>query len=350
MSHPRRMMPLVSARRDLPIQRHDGGPILASSESECLWELDQHIGKQEMITKYANTSLILILLGAQGCGHSPQSAATDPADDASANKVRVAVANDQTPAPPVLLTAGKAASDGKWGTLTGRFVYPGTPPKAEKLNVSKEPLCSPHNLVNETLLVDPDGGLADVIVYLYIKRSGKVSAIHPDYQEDATDAVVLDNKNCRFEPHSVLLRTTQTLVVKNSDPFGHNSNVTQLAGLDIVNENPTVPAGSEVELKFEKRSTLPGPVVCNIHPWMSARLYVADHPYMAASAKDGKFEIQNLPVGDHEFVFSHELGYLKNATYTGGKTSKKGRAKIKIKEGKNDIGEVKVDPKVLKKK
>jgi len=32
----------------------------------------------------------------------------------------------------------------------------------------------------------------------------------------------MDNKGCRFEPHAAVMWTSQTLVLKNSDPIGHN--------------------------------------------------------------------------------------------------------------------------------
>jgi hypothetical protein len=52
----------------------------------------------------------------------------------------------------------------------------------------------------------------------------------------------------------------------------------------------------------------------------------------------------NLPVGELEFTLLHEMpGYLQV-----GKADSKGKWKIKIKEGDdNDLGEIKVPPKML---
>ena len=44
----------------------------------------------------------------------------------------------------------------------------------------------------------------------------------------ASDEVVLDNKDCRFEPHVAVVRTSQKLALKNSDPVGHNSKIDPL--------------------------------------------------------------------------------------------------------------------------
>ena len=44
---------------------------------------------------------------------------------------------------------------------------------------------------------------------------------------------------------------------------------------------------------------------CDVHPWMSARVYVLDHPFFAVTGADGRFEIAGLPPGEHHVVFSH---------------------------------------------
>ncbi len=67
---------------------------------------------------------------------------------------------------------------------------------------------------------------------------------------------------------------------------------------------------------------------------------------MALTDKDGKFEIKNLPAGEHEFVFWHEkLRYLRGFKIGSGETDRKGRLEIDVKAGDdpaNDLGQVKV--------
>jgi hypothetical protein len=83
---------------------------------------------------------------------------------------------------------------------------------------------------------------------------------------------------------------------------------------------------------------------------MKAHLLSLDHPYMAASGEDGKFEIKDIPVGTNEFQFWHELpGNLKNMKLKGGMTDPRGRAKLKIEAGKTlDLGDIKIAAGVLK--
>jgi plastocyanin len=246
----------------------------------------------------------------------------------------------------LLLTSTTPADAAEWGTLTGRFVYDGEAPTPVVLDVTKEPLCEGHSLVDESLLVGEDGSLANVAVYVYLKSGKKISAVHPDYEKTASDKVMLDNENCRFEPHVLLLRTSQTLEIKNSDTFGHNTN---FAGFKNKGFNKIIEAGNTQDAQLTKRETLPMPVSCNIHPWMKGHVLIRDDPYMAVTAQDGTFEIKNLPVGKLEFQFWHEAaGRLKGIKYAGGKASSKGRAKIEIKSGENDLGEIKVSASMFK--
>ena len=234
----------------------------------------------------------------------------------------------------------------EWGTIKGRFVYDGTAPAPKKLILSKDPaVCELHHPVDETLLVDSCGGLANVIVSIRVKRGTKLE-VHPDYEATANDKIELDNKFCRFAPHIGLIRTSQTLVLKNSDPVGHNTNAVFFANPSF---NSLIPAGKSQEFTLEKAEARPASVGCNIHPWMAGYLIVRDDPYAAVSAVDGTFEIKNVPAGEHEFAFWQEkVGNLADLSFAGAKTSRRGRVKLTIPAGGElDLGEIKVSEKIF---
>ena len=225
----------------------------------------------------------------------------------------------------------------EWGTLTGTLAYDGTPPKPDPINVTKDAaVCGKHNLVNEALKVNPDNkGIADILVYVYVKRGDPKPTVHADYEKTANDEVRIDNKGCRYEPRVVLLRTTQTLVIGNKDPIGHNTKVDTLTNPPL---NPIIPAGAEIKQKFPLAEKRPTSIGCNIHPWMSATLLIQDHPYMAVTDENGQFTIPNLPVGEWTFQFRHAV-YIRDVKIDG-KSEKwsKGRTKLPIKAGENDLG------------
>jgi len=237
----------------------------------------------------------------------------------------------------------------QWGSLTGQFVYDGKAPAAKPVNVTKDvQFCGAHDLKEESLVVnEQNGGIANVIVSLSLGRGQKAPKPHPQYEETAKAEVHLDNQNCRFNPHVALLRTTQTLVIGNKDQVGHNTKVDTISNIPI---NPIIPAQGEIKQTFPKEERMPALVTCSIHPWMNARLLIKESPYMAVSDQDGKFTIENLPVGKRTFQVWHETCNYVDQVNLGGKATKwsRGRAEFEIKEGNNDLGQIKIKPSVLK--
>ncbi len=247
-----------------------------------------------------------------------------------------------------LSTWGSAAAQGaEWGSLKGRLVYAGKASKPKAINVTKDvEFCGKHTLVDEELVVADDGGLANVFVYLNLKR-GKSVAVHPDYDQGVDQPVVLDNKGCRFEPHALTLYLKHPLEIHNSDEgIGHNTNATLLKNPKF---NELVSNDAPLTKNFKKSESYPSPFACNVHPWMGAHVLIRDNPYMAISATDGSFEIKNIPAGKHAFRFWHEAdGNMDKLKVGSEKTSRKGLLKITIPAGDTlDLGEIKVSPSVL---
>ncbi len=86
------------------------------------------------------------------------------------------------------------------------------------------------------------------------------------------------------------------------------------------------------------------PIACNYHPWESAYILPLDHPYVDITKMDGTFRIPKLPVGKLEFQVWHEkIGYLSTPEW------KKGRFKMTVKPGINDLGAIKIDAALLAK-
>jgi len=127
-----------------------------------------------------------------------------------------------------VLTKFAHADAADWGSLKGRLVFAGDLGKPDAINVNKDvEYCGKHDLVDETIVIGENKGLMHVFVYLYVKK-GKSVDIHPELEKPG-DTVVLDNKGCRFEPHTLLVRTGQTLEIRNSDSgIGHNTNAQTL--------------------------------------------------------------------------------------------------------------------------
>ncbi len=248
----------------------------------------------------------------------------------------------------VLTLSGFAQAE--WGTLKGQFLYgkEGTKvPKASKLTPTKDvQVCGKQDLFNEDLLVnEKNRGIANVVLWAY-----KPTKVHPDYEKDAKTIVELANKSCRFEPHVLTLRAGQTLRVTNPDPVAHNALMAFIKNRK--NENPMIPVNGQVDVTGFKASELvPMKVSCSIHNWMLGYVLVQDHPYMAVTDKDGKFELKNLPAGKLKVKVYHEkCGYVKTASIDGKSASwKRGLYNLSLASGKEEEHKYTIDPKIFAK-
>ena len=228
-----------------------------------------------------------------------------------------------------------------WGTLSGTIVFDGDPPKPTEVIATKDvAFCGKHKLIDESLEVNPrNGGIRNVVIYLYLRKSDARPMVHPCYADAEKAEVTIDNRGCRFTPHVALLRTTQKLVVLNSDLVGHNAKIDTFVNPPI---GPLIPIGKRFERQFGLPERLPSPVSCNIHPWMRCWVLIKDHPYMAVTDENGHFQITNLPPGEWTFQFWHESqGYIQSVTVE--RESRDwplGRLKKTITAGMNDLGKI----------
>ena len=217
----------------------------------------------------------------------------------------------------------------EYGDLTGRFVYDGKPPKRKKLTTRFE-YCTAKAPLDQSLVVGKNGGVANVVVYL---ENEDGIAIHPDYGKTKDAKVTLRIKNCRYEPHVLAMRVTQTLVLHNADKTAH---VCAVPGHTIL-----LAEGHKIPIRVKPVSSkVPiNRVECLHHRFEKAYIVLRKSPYVAVSSSNGSFTIKNLPTGK-ELVFRvwHERrGWLKTADW------KDGRFKVTIppKEARIDLGEIK---------
>lgn len=216
----------------------------------------------------------------------------------------------------------------EWATLKGKFelgIGPIPPVPRLKLHAGMK-VCGQQSLMNEQLVINQrNRGIRDVVIWAVGPRR-----VHPDYSKDQ-EPVVVDNRNCRFEPHVVCLPTTRTLRIKNSDAFAHNYFVPFFTNDSI---NRLVPSKKFVDIQLTKREVAPVSVTCGVHPWMHGVLLVQEHPYMVSTDDDGQFALKNLPAGPLLLqVWHKKTGWMKSVSIDGKKTSwKRGRYSIKLLE------------------
>ena len=227
------------------------------------------MGPRRTLAKLSVAGALAVVAVAGGCGDAPGGGAT-----------RAAAAR-RAPVPPGT------------GIVRGVVSFKGTAPEPEEVPAAKCHSSSGPVAVSP-VSVSEDGRLGDVVVY--VKDAAPTGEPPPP-----AGAAVLDQVNCRYVPHVLGVQVGQELTVKSSDPTLHNVHTLSV-------DNPSVnfgmtKAGESRGLTFGRPERVR--VKCDVHPWMSAHVYVFDHPYFAVTAADGAYEIRGVRPGEHTLVFSH---------------------------------------------
>src|ERR1700688_2335655 len=111
----------------------------------------------------------------------------------------------------------------------------------------------------------------------------------PDKRFDApSQHVVVDQKQMEFVPHVVVVLQGTTVDFTNSDPVGHNVYWPSISGNKKLTHNlGTWPKGEKKSFQFNDLGA--APLLCNVHPEMSAFVVIAPPPYSAVTDSDGSF-------------------------------------------------------------
>jgi hypothetical protein len=195
---------------------------------------------------------------------------------------------DDGAAPP----ASRPAVAAGMVVVTGTVKFDGPPPPTATLG--EQTCCDKRTpIVDESLVVDPAGGVRNVVVYL--EDGPNVPTAPPP--------ALLDQQGCRYVPHVLAVRAGQTVQVRSSDPTLHNAHADRGANKPF--NLGFTDAGQVKETAFAKPEVAVR-VRCDVHQWMSAYVAVFDHPFFAVTGAGGTFEIAGVPPGTYTLVAWHE--------------------------------------------
>jgi hypothetical protein len=189
-----------------------------------------------------------------------------------------------------------AVPDG--GNISGIVKWSGPAPHDMEFPVNKDlQICDPDSkkTINlDRLIIGPEEGVANTIVYLKDISSGKAMDLPQQRRH-------LDQKGCRYIPHILLVPKNAELQIESSDATLHTVHMDGAATFNL-------PFPFVHQITSRVLST-PGLVNlhCNGgHVWMSAEMMVVSHPYYAVTDESGRFELGNVPPGNYEVVAWHE--------------------------------------------
>jgi hypothetical protein len=192
----------------------------------------------------------------------------------------------------------KVISVADGGSISGTIKWSGPTPRQLDFPITKDPqICDPEGKKSaslERLIVGPEGGVANTIVYLKNIYAGKAMDL-PEQRRH------LDQKHCHYVPHILLVPQNGELQMQSSDATLHTIHMDGAASYNL-----PFPFTNQINSRTMGTAGLVN-LRCNGgHVWMNAEMMVVPHPYYAVTDESGRFEFTNVPPGTYQIVAWHE--------------------------------------------
>jgi hypothetical protein len=184
------------------------------------------------------------------------------------------------------------------GAISGTIKWSGPVPRELDFPVTKDPqICQTEGKKTvslERLILGPEGGVANTIVYLKNISAGKALELPVQRRH-------LDQRHCRYVPHILLVPENAELQMQSSDATLHTIHMDGAASYNL-----PFPFTNKVSSR-----TMSTPGLVNLrcnggHVWMNAEMMVVPHPYYAVTDESGRFEFTGVPPGSYQIVAWHE--------------------------------------------
>ncbi len=162
-----------------------------------------------------------------------------------------------------------------------------------------------HKIPNRRLIVDAKTkGVKNAFVFL----ANRPERVHPSYVKETPVPVKLTFAERQFRPRVFSLQVGQPLEMISDEMGGEATN---FRGFFSRNENFNilVPADGKPR-KWTPAKPEPGRIPSRLDSSIfttgAAYCLIKDHPYVALTDREGRFELKHLPAGTRELVIWHE--------------------------------------------
>ena len=189
------------------------------------------------------------------------------------------------------------------GAIKGQVSFKGTLPKPDRILISKDNVhCGEGHIIPDPVHLASNGQVARAIVAIKDIPSGK------SWPKEMDRASIVQEK-CAFHPYIQVARKRAELKIVNKDPLLHNIHAYELIGRARRSLfNIAQPAAGQVDtyvLKTRRGNRVE--IDCDAHNWMSAWLYLSDHPYATVTDDQGQFTLEDIPPGTFDIVTWHPV-------------------------------------------
>gem|GEM_PF-1052911 len=188
--------------------------------------------------------------------------------------------------------AYRQLEEGHVGTLSGVVRWSGSVPPAVRVPVrTHTEQCGEERSV-ETIHVGARGGVEGAVVVLM----GIEEGVAPPLGD-----LTLTFQGCDLTPRIAVTTRGARLHFQNADPILHNLHVrvgreTRLdVGLPALQGSVELGAEAGIHVIVDDAA----------HPWIESYVYVAQHPYVALTDANGRFQITRVPVGAFQIRVWH---------------------------------------------
>lgn len=180
------------------------------------------------------------------------------------------------------------------GAVTGLVTFSGAPPARVKLPIDKDlNVCGQGGeKLSEALVVSASKAIKNVVITLEGIAEGK---------KFASKTATLDQRNCVYAPHVLVVPAGGQLNLLNGDGVMHNVHAYSLKNSPF-NESIPVAKKSVKTLPFSEVVKMG----CDVHKWMGAWVIVVENPYNAITDESGAFKIDEIPAGKYKLRAWHE--------------------------------------------
>jgi plastocyanin len=186
------------------------------------------------------------------------------------------------------LSSDGATTETPAGSIEGIVTFVGEVPKS----ATADDAGVRHDLIE----VDKQTrGLRHAVLYL----TGVAKPVERGENTTGRQSLVVDQVDYGFTPRVLAVRQGEAVTFKNSDPANHN---VRASGRNPTNEfNVFTGVDGKYEHRFVPEPNYhPVQLGCDIHPWMTAWVYVFDHVFFAVSDERGRFRITSVPPGEYD--------------------------------------------------